>query len=139
MTTTEITHATPAGFAANQDSRGDADAIAAQYLRRHIDVLLGGGRKFFEAKDRKDKRDLKGEFCAHGYEVLQTLAEMKRGQMDKRWLGIFADSHLPFTIDHLNDKKSLENVPTLAAMTGLVLKWLGRHSAFHSPGRGRSR
>ena len=64
VTTTEITHATPAGFASNQDSRGDAEGIAAQYLERRIDVLLGGGRKFFEAKDRKDKRDLKGEFRA---------------------------------------------------------------------------
>jgi alkaline phosphatase len=130
VTTTEITHATPAGFAVNQDSRGDADGIAAQYLARRIDVLLGGGRKFFEAKDRKDKRDLKGEFRAHGYDVFQTLAEMRHAALQKRWLGVFAESHLPFTIDHANDQKTLETVPTLAAMTESALRWLGRHSHF---------
>ena len=130
VTTTEITHATPAGFAVNQDSRGNADQIAAQYLERRIDVLLGGGKKFFEAKDRKDKRDLKGEFRAHGYDVFHTLADLRQGSPDKRWLGIFADSHLPFTIDHLNDDKVLKNVPTLAAMTEAALHRLGRHSHF---------
>src|SRR5262249_12346988 len=76
------------------------------------------------------KRDLKAEFRAHGYDVFQTLAQMERGQVDKRWLGLFADSHLPFTIDHANDKKTLERVPTLAAMTASALKWLERHSHF---------
>ena len=40
VTTTEITHATPAGFAASTGSRGEAEEIAIQYLERRVDVLL---------------------------------------------------------------------------------------------------
>ena len=42
VSTATITHATPAGFAVNVSSRGEEDAIAAQYLERRVDVLLGG-------------------------------------------------------------------------------------------------
>jgi len=52
VTTAEITHATPAGFAVAIRSRGDSQAIAAQYLQRKIDVLLGGGRPFFSPNSR---------------------------------------------------------------------------------------
>src|ERR1044071_9840283 len=38
VTTAEITHATPAGFAANVDNREKAEQIAAQYLARKVDV-----------------------------------------------------------------------------------------------------
>ena len=55
---------------------------------------------------------------------------MERGKVDKRWLGLFTESHLPFTIDHAHDKKTLPTVPTLAAMTASALTWLGRHSHF---------
>ena len=47
VTTAEITHATPAGFAIAVKSRGNSQAIAAQYLDRKVDVLLGGGHPFF--------------------------------------------------------------------------------------------
>src|SRR5688500_8318924 len=46
VTTAEITHATPAGFAVAVKSRGNSNAIAAQYLERKVDILLGGGRPF---------------------------------------------------------------------------------------------
>ncbi len=62
VTTTEITHATPAGFAASVASRDEAQTIASQYLDRRVDVLLGGGRKYFESGRRRDKRNLHQEF-----------------------------------------------------------------------------
>src|SRR5690606_28839332 len=42
VTTTEITHATPAGFTVSIDDRGKGEQIAEQYLARHLDVYLGG-------------------------------------------------------------------------------------------------
>jgi alkaline phosphatase len=62
VTTAEITHATPAGFAAATRSRDNAELIASQYLDHQIDVLLGGGKPFFKPDKRKDKRDLRAEF-----------------------------------------------------------------------------
>src|SRR5262249_21144806 len=48
LTTTEITHGTPAPFAAHQMSRESADAIAQEYLTQsRPNLLLGGGKKFF--------------------------------------------------------------------------------------------
>lgn len=130
VTTTEITHATPAGFAANQNSRGEADEIAEQYLERKIEVLLGGGQKFFDAAKRKDKKDLKAEYRQRGYVVAESAAELHAAPNDKPLLGIFADSHLPYTIDHQRDAKLLATVPTLARLTEAALDRLARHEHF---------
>jgi alkaline phosphatase len=130
VTTTEITHATPAGFAASADSRDNGTAIAAQYLEHQVDVLLGGGQKFFDPAKRKDKRDLKAEFAADGYRVLQAAPDLADAPLDQRWLGIFQEGHLPFTIDRMADPKLQAVVPTLAEMTGRALEWLGRHEHF---------
>ena len=112
VTTTEITHATPAGFAASMDSRDNAALIGAQYLQRKVDVLLGGGQKFFDPKRRPDQRDLKSEFAEAGYQVMVTAPELADAPADKRWLGIFSDSHLPFTIDQQADATLQARVPT---------------------------
>jgi len=130
VTTTEITHATPAGFAACVDSRDTGTLIATQYLERRVDVLLGGGQKFFDPKRRKDKRDVAAEFATAGYAVARTAAELEAAPVDKPWLGIFAVSHLPFTLDQMHDPELRANVPTLAAMTRRALQWLGRHEHF---------
>jgi alkaline phosphatase len=130
VTTTEVTHATPAGFAACVDSRDTGSLIATQYLERKVDLLLGGGQKFFDSKARKDKRDLKADFAAAGYQVMHTAAELASAPLDERWLGTFSTSHLPFTVDQMQDAKLQRNVPTLAVMTGRALEWLGRHDHF---------
>ncbi|MHA3770791.1 alkaline phosphatase [Verrucomicrobiota bacterium sgz303538] len=130
VTTAEITHATPAGFAAAVKSRGDSTEIAEQYLEREIDVLLGGGRPFFDPAKRKDKRDLRGEFAKAGYTVVGNLAELQKAPTDTRLLGLFADSHLPYTIDHLADAKLKATVPTIAEMTKAALARLERHEHF---------
>jgi alkaline phosphatase len=124
VTTTEITHATPAGFAANVDDRGKGETIAVQYLERRIEVLLGGARDHFEAAKRKDKRDLLADFAAQGYAVCRTRAELDAAPLDQRWLGVFATGHLPFTIDHMADAKLTATVPTLPEMTRRALKRL---------------
>lgn len=129
VTTTEVTHATPAGFAACTHDREKATTIAAQYLKQDIEVLLGGGRKHFEAANRRDKRDLRAEFRSAGYAVLDSLSDLDSAPTDRRWLGTFARSHLPFDIDRPNDPKSC-GVPSLAAMTCAALRKLERESHF---------
>ena len=127
VTTTEITHATPAGFAINSETRDAAQGIAAQYLDRKIEVLLGGGSQFFKHSFRRDGRDLLAEARLENYAVLQTRAELLAASVHQRWLGVFAGSHLPFTLDQLHDPASLAQVPTLALMTRRALDHL-RHS-----------
>ena len=130
VTTTEITHATPAGFAVNMSDRGSADAIAVQYLERQVDVLLGGGAKFFDPAQRKDKRDLKADYGQRGYCVLQQRSELAEAPPTQRWLGVFAKSHLPFTLDHRNSDSLLVSVPTLVEMTRAALRRFERVKHF---------
>ncbi|HET6408447.1 MAG TPA: alkaline phosphatase [Chthoniobacteraceae bacterium] len=130
VTTAEITHATPAGFAAAIKSRDNAQLIAAQYLDRQVEVLLGGGKPFFDGSRRKDKRDLRGDFVAAGYTVVKDLAGLDLAPTDTRLLGTFADSHLPYTLDQMADPKLKANVPTLAHMTRAALARLSQHNNF---------
>ncbi|MSR42932.1 MAG: hypothetical protein EXS19_02710 [Pedosphaera sp.] len=130
VTTTEITHATPAGFATKGLKREAAESIATQYLDRGVEVLLGGGRKFFDKTKRKDKRDVYTEYRVKDYALLNESADLAAAPLDKRWLGTFAASHLPFTVDHTHDTKLAKSIPTLAAMTQRALEKLARHERF---------
>jgi len=98
ITTTRITHATPAGWASKVPDRGMEDEIAAQYLEFGPDVLLGGGARFFHPEGRRDGRDLFAAFRQRGYAVLGTAEELRTTNAS-RILGAFADDHLPYEID----------------------------------------
>jgi alkaline phosphatase len=130
VTTAEITHATPAGFAASVVHRDNANTIAQQYLDRRVDILLGGGRSFFEKDKRKDKRDLKAEYRQAGYTVVENRSQLQAAPTKGRLLGLFTDSHLPFQIDHLANAGLRERVPTLAEMTQAALTRLAAADRF---------
>jgi len=120
VSTATITHATPAGFAVNVDSRADEAVIAEQYLERRVDLLLGGGKKFFS-------EDLKKRYAGAGYAVVDSRDALTKLHQDpdKPLLGVFYESHLPFSIDHLNVPDLQAAVPTLAEMTKIALDRLG--------------
>lgn len=96
VTTTNITHATPACFAAHVSSRAKEKEIGREYLKVKPDVLLGGGFKQFEEATLKEYRDA-------GYTVARSLDELA----GDRWLGVFADWHLPYVIDAVPGRPSL--------------------------------
>jgi alkaline phosphatase len=115
VTTTRITHATPAGWIARVPNRDLEDEIADQYLEFGPEVLLGGGAGHFLAESRRDGRDLAGAFRARGYSVLRSREDLLRSNAD-RLLGLFAPgtSHLPYEIDRrFQDAPS----PSLAEIT----------------------
>lgn len=127
VTTTRLTHATPAGFAANVPQRGMEDEIAAQYYEREYDLLLGGGERQFSADGRSDERDLFSEFEQKGYTVVKTKAELQQATLDGKILGTFYGSHLPYSVDHRTLPELQERVPTLAELTDAALKRLDQH------------
>lgn len=120
VTTATVTHATPAGFTANATDRGDEQGIAVQYLDR-ADVILGGGRQFFDPNRRSDKRDLAGDFAKAGYEVINHRDELLSSK-SPRLLGTFSSSHLPFTVDRNHDGELAKRIPTLAEMATAALQ-----------------
>ena len=122
ITTTRVTHATPASFAAHTISRDLEDEIALQYLKLQPDVVLGGGARHFSSGQREDGRDLFGEFAAKGYSIAQSAAELEA--LDgSRVLGTFTDSHLPYEIDRVNQGV---DGPSLAQITRKGLNLLSR-------------
>jgi alkaline phosphatase len=110
LATSSITHATPAAFASHIDNRKGQDEIAEQLLEHKVDVLLGGGKAYFQphsARDskRKDKRDLLAEAREKGYEVVLTRDAMM-GSKSLLVLGLFA----------LEGMKTTPPEPSLAEM-----------------------
>jgi alkaline phosphatase len=75
VSTSSITHATPASFIAHQESRNMYEEIAADFLKTDIDVFIGGGYKHFT--DRKDGRNLAEELKQKGYRVEQDINAIK--------------------------------------------------------------
>ncbi len=126
VSTATITHATPAGFAAQVARRADEQIIATQYLTAGIDVLLGGGAQFFDPARRADQRDLLADYSRAGYEVVRDQQALRQAPAGARLLGLFADSHLPYTLDHRADPALAAAVPSLAEMARVALARLAR-------------
>ena len=99
LATSEVTHATPAAFAAHVDLRWKTDEISAQMMQSKVATFLGGGRHFFLPEEmdgkRKDERNLLEEVSA-SHTLLTTKDEMNDFNDDKlgKIFGLFADEHL---------------------------------------------
>ena len=117
VVTKEVTDATPAVFLAHNDNRGNAEAIAADYLNCGVDVLLGGGQKVFTA--RADGRNLAKELEAKGYRVITKESELA-GIHEGKVVGLFAKQHMAKALDRQNDY--------LANATGKALELLSHKS-----------
>lgn len=117
VTTATITHATPAGFAIAHSRRDEEAQIAAKYLDADVQVLMGGGRRFFSEA-------LRTQFQQKGYQVhldRSNPATMTAGQ---KFLGLYADGHLPYEVDRLNQFQIRRSVPALREMTEQAINML---------------
>ncbi|MDZ7682835.1 MAG: alkaline phosphatase [Fodinibius sp.] len=130
VTTTRLTHATPASFSANVAERGNEDEIARQYLEQEFDLMLGGGKRHFRPEDREDGNNLIAGFEAKDYHVADNKQQLANAPLDKKLLGLFYDSHLPYTIDHQTIEEHQQNIPTLAEMTDKALQQLENQNGF---------
>ncbi|ALP41318.1 alkaline phosphatase [Aeromonas schubertii] len=132
VTTTRITHATPAATYAHICNRDLENDIAAQLvpggagfngaLGDGVDVVLGGGSRHFLPGDQKGKRgdgrNLIDEMRAQGYQFVSNESELVGAATDKKLLGLFGSSHMNYELD----RKSGE--PSLSEMTVSALKHL---------------
>ena len=124
VTTTRVTHATPAAWVSHQMHRDLEDAIALDQLAFRPDVLLGGGSVHFDPAKRPDKKDLFGAFANAGFDVVRDRKALLAAESVKKPLmGTFATSHLAYSVDRLNDKQ-LGGQPSLPEMTTAALKRL---------------
>ncbi len=68
IATSIIVHATPASFIAHQKSRNLYEQIAGDFLNTEIDLLIGGGKKYFDRRNIDD-RNLIEELKLNNYLV----------------------------------------------------------------------
>jgi alkaline phosphatase len=136
VSTTELTHATPASTYSHVCERNMAYAIAAQVvpggagynpaLKDGVDVLMGGGRNHFtpfdktsNPKGRADGRDMLAEFAAQGYTVATDKAGMLAAPGGRKFVGIYSDvSHLDYELARRASQ------PNLAEMTSRAIDLL---------------
>ncbi|MDD5260901.1 MAG: alkaline phosphatase [Methylacidiphilales bacterium] len=123
VTTTRITHATPAGFLARVRHRDQEEIIARQYLGEG-DVLLGGGRYYFTPEGRDDSDDLEARYREKGYRVLNKRSELSGISGSGPVLGTFGFDHLPYTIDCNRESRLREQTPSLPEMARAALRLL---------------
>jgi alkaline phosphatase len=118
IATSSVTHATPAAFAAHVEDRDMHREIAAQMSRQGIDVLLGGGRKFFEQATGVNGRSGLDEMRV-GSTFVGDAGQFRNLDLDEtdRLVGLFAEDEMP---------EFAEREPTLPEMTAAALEILGR-------------
>ena len=124
ISTSEIQHATPAGFSAHVQNRSQYDDIAEQQVYQNIDVVLGGGLESLAPgttkNARKDGENLLSVLKEKKYELVQTREELLKSEADKIW-GSFAPSALAYDFDR---QATHNNEPTLAEMTSKAIDTL---------------
>lgn len=90
VSSSSITHATPASFIAHQPSRNMQEEIAADFIGSDIDIFIGGGRKFFD--ERNDGRNLLEELKQDSYLVFNSLDDAATVNSGKLAI-LTADNH----------------------------------------------
>jgi alkaline phosphatase len=146
ITTTELTHATPAATYSHICNRNAQYHIAAQLvpggagfnsaLGDGVDVLMGGGRNHFtpygagNTGGRADGRNLLAELAAKGYTVAANKTEMSAAT-GKKFIGLYSTkSHLEYELDRTATPPLGEGAlqPSLAEMTVKAMDLLAQNS-----------
>lgn len=132
VSTTRITHATPATTYAHVCNRNGENTIAAQMvpggaefnaaLGNGIDVVLGGGKRHFlpsteSGGRRTDSRNLVTEMKTAGYSYATNTAELLAApNTTGKLLGLFTSSDMSYELD-----RNPASEPSLSEMTGKAI------------------
>lgn len=96
VTTCRLNDATPADFCCHNADRDEAEDIVADYLDSKVDVIAGGGLRFWQG--RKDGRDIIAEMGEKGYNTALTYEEFAAAP-DIPALAVLADIELPVALE----------------------------------------
>ena len=102
ISTSSITHATPASFFAHVKSRGMEEEIAAQLSNSEIDFIAGGGLGFFDDSTRSDGQDYLQTLKNNGFTV-QTKKLSTTVDPNKKYAYLLASEHLPPVLEGRGD------------------------------------
>ncbi|MHA2106806.1 MAG: alkaline phosphatase [Candidatus Hodarchaeales archaeon] len=113
ITTTEITHATPAAFYAHTPSRDNGYEIGQQLITSGIDTIMGGGKNLFASQLNKIQDQ--------GYTILENRSELLTST-DNKIFGLFTGGAFPYEQD-----RDREMIPSLAEMTNKSIDILSQN------------
>lgn len=150
VTTSRITHTTPAAFGSSSQDRGNWNDIATDYIfESRPDILLGGGLRYWldgqvEGSHRTVERLMKqglteaeakaddgllDDARREGYTIVFTADELMALDMDelfeegKKVLGLFALGHMAYEYDRA---EKAPDEPHLATMTRAAIEYLSQ-------------
>ena len=129
ISTSDITHATPAAFVSHVESRSNSDEISKQILESNIMTILGGGRHFFTPKEegglRKDNINLL-DSAKLSHILLTQRSELESFDFasKEKVIGLFADRHLR-DVENI-DNHALE--PSLREMLNFAITRSSQHN-----------
>ncbi|KAJ3399094.1 alkaline phosphatase [Chytriomyces confervae] len=132
VSTSRVTHATPASFSSHVIDRGMEDEIAVQQignytLGRMADLILGGGSCHFKPQRdgpssscRQDNNDLiAAAQSAYGWNYLDNVNDFRNEALSLPLLGLFTADHMAYEIDRDSAKE-----PSLTEMAMKALQLL---------------
>jgi alkaline phosphatase len=116
VSTSSITHATPASFVAHNIARGNYEEIAKDFLNGTIDVFIGGGMDHFNR--RKDSVDITVNLKKNGYDVVYSIEDLKKSSSGKI-AGLLSKVHMEKSTEGRKGK--------LAIMTEKAIQTLSKN------------
>ena len=129
LSTVTITHATPAGFYAHRESRGDTYGIALDLVNSGFDLFAGGGLDGkFDDKKAKEYATCGNAYdyaAKRGYRIVTTKADYLALKPGEKVLTRFTDGALLTAIDITDD-----TYPTLAELVGKAIELLDNEKGF---------
>ncbi|GAA6018024.1 hypothetical protein JCM10207_002744 [Rhodosporidiobolus poonsookiae] len=143
VSTSRITHATPASFYAHVVDR-DLESEIASFLVDEagtgqgltVDFAFGGGACFFRPNGssgscRTDETDLLAKARGKGVKVLEGMAALRAYHEEDAHdegtvLGLFADDHMDYEVDRERITATAEEQPSLREMATHALKYLSQ-------------
>lgn len=100
ISSSAVTHATPACFFAHVKDRDDQEKIAGQLVNSNVDYFAGGGLKYFN--DREDGRNILEELQTSGYTIFTD--ELKpAGEKSGKFGFLLAPDGMPKMLDGRGD------------------------------------
>jgi alkaline phosphatase len=127
IATSQIQHASPAGYSSHWPDRGNYNEIAEQMVYQNVDVVFGGGKKYLlpesEEGTRTDGENLVDVLKGKGYDFIETRDELISQKKSKVW-GMFAPKDMSYEMDR---ETFHPEQPSLAEMTEKAIELLSQN------------
>lgn len=126
IATSNIQHASPAGYSAHWPDRKNYNEIAQQQVCEDIDVVFSSGTQYMVPKTdkgtRTDGENLMNTLTDMGYDIVRNRQQLQDYNGNKVW-GLFAEDAMSYEFDR---RRLTNDEPSLAQMTSKAIDILSK-------------